>query len=94
MKLKTDEQIDYKNLTLSELNEMIQESGNIILKETHKFNILLKFQQNKLSETLLETVFVCRNPNCKNEFISHRRKEYCSNKCKQEAYRSRKQNGD
>jgi hypothetical protein len=35
-------------------------------------------------------VEICKNPNCKEPFLKNKRSEYCSNACKQEAYRIRK----
>lgn len=38
-----------------------------------------------------EPVHVCENPSCKLPFKKVKRQRYCSNACKQEAYRVRKQ---
>ncbi|WP_270583817.1 hypothetical protein [Bacillus smithii] len=37
-----------------------------------------------------EPVYICANPNCKLPFKKVKRQKYCSNACKQEAYRIRK----
>lgn len=37
-----------------------------------------------------EDIDFCANPNCNLPFVKKRRKEYCQNSCKQEAYRLRK----
>jgi hypothetical protein len=38
-----------------------------------------------------QPVYICENPNCKLPFEKVKRQKYCSNACKQEAYRLRKQ---
>jgi hypothetical protein len=39
-----------------------------------------------------EPVHTCKNPNCKLPFKKVKRQQYCTNACKQEAYRIRKKN--
>ncbi|MEK5176920.1 hypothetical protein NST63_27635 [Heyndrickxia sp. FSL W8-0496] len=72
--------------------------------ETGKPPLGFIIQQSKYTEQLInviyqdmwelisrnEPVYICANPNCKLPFKKVKRQQYCSNACKQEAYRIRK----
>ncbi|OJH15996.1 hypothetical protein BLX88_25895 [Bacillus obstructivus] len=77
-------------------------AANII--ETGKPPLGFTIQESKYTNILLNTIYydiwelisnnepvhICGNPNCKLPFKKVKRQQYCSNACKQEAYRIRK----
>lgn len=82
-----------------------QISNTIIdIKETAKTPIGFTVEESKSTQTLITTIYndiwqliineqpisICKNPKCQLPFEKIKRQKYCSNACKQEAYRIRK----
>lgn len=77
----------------------------IDIKETTKTPIGFTVEESKATHTLITTIYndiwqlivkqqpisICKNPKCQLPFEKVKRQKYCSNACKQEAYRIRKE---
>lgn len=82
-----------KNLSINELSDLISEINSKITDDSNTLITLAQMRKERISEIEVAAVIAeCANPGCDNQFVKNKRQKFCSDACKQNNYRLKKDN--